>query len=149
MLDETDKTLISELMRDARIPYSELGKKVGMATSTVIERVKKLQANGIIKGFFPMMDYQRIGYDLCAFVQVLLKGSENEDSFTEQVNKMAEVMECHFITGDYSYLLKVRARDSNSLEYFLKNKLGKLPGMERANTIIALSSTKEEVGVAL
>ncbi len=144
ILDEIDKSLIRELLKDARQPYSELSKHVGIANSTTIERIKKLQEKGVINGFSLSLDYRKLGYDLCAFVQVLINDPKNEDSFVSALNDFHEVEECHFITGDYSYLLKIRTRNSADLEDFLKNKLNSLAGVIRANTVVALSSPKQK-----
>lgn len=143
MLDDIDKHLLDELQHNARLSYSELGKIVGLSVSAVNERLKKLDAQGYIENYTVRVAAVKVGFDVCAFIHVLLSTPEYEDVFLQRVLTLPEIQECHHITGEFSYLLKVRVRTTADLEAFLKRGLKSIPGIARTHSTIALSSPKE------
>jgi Lrp/AsnC family leucine-responsive transcriptional regulator len=146
-LNDVDLQLLSLLQQDSTLSYSELGKRVGLSTSAVNERLKKLERTGVIRSWSVVVDPQAVDLSLCAFMLVVLDG--HDETFVKRVGEMREVQECHHITGEFSYLLKIRVRDTEALEEFLMQKLKKIPGFSRTHTIIVLSSMKEETALQL
>ncbi len=142
-MDELDIELLGLVQANSRQSYGELGRRVGLSVSAVNERLKKLQARGVIAGYTARVNARAVGLDICAFVQVLIDRPGNEPGFVEAVAAMAAVEECHHVTGDYSYLLKLRARDTRHLESLISASVKAIPGVVRSQTLIALSSPKE------
>lgn len=143
MLDPTDIHLLDLLQRNARLSYAELGKEVGLSISAVNERLKKLDTQGYIEHYTVRINPAKAGFDVCAFIHVLLSTPEHEHDFLQSILALQEVQECHHITGEFSYLLKVRVRSTADLEAFLKRGLKSIPGIARTHSAIALSSPKE------
>ena len=148
-MDHIDLKLLGHLQRNAKLSYAELGRRVGLVVSTVNERLKKLQARGIIRAYVAVVSPKALGLDICAFVQVLMAEPDLESAFVEQMHELPEVQECHCITGEFSYLLKVRVRDTAHLEAFLREKIKSLAGVARTQTMIALSTSKETLALGV
>ncbi len=148
-MDESDLRLLSLIQYNSKLSYAELGKRVGLSVSAVNERLKKLQAQGIIRSYVAVLDAEAVGLDLCAFIQVLIDRPENEPTFLKRIAKVREVQECHHLTGEFSYLLKVRVRNTSHLETLLKEQLKSLKGLVRTHTFIVLSTPKETTALAL
>ncbi|MFH1135346.1 MAG: Lrp/AsnC family transcriptional regulator [Pseudomonadota bacterium] len=141
-LDDLDLKILRLLQGDSRIGQAVLGARVGLSVSAVNARLARLRKTGAIKDFSVNLDPLRLGLGLLAFVQALLERPEHEKFFLEAVEALDEIQECHHVTGDFSYLLKVRTRDAAGLEKLL-TKLKSIPGLARTKTVIALSSPKE------
>jgi len=142
-IDETDLKLIELLQQDARTPQHELAKTVGLAASSVNERIRKLGERGIITGYHAQIAADVFGYDLLAFVYVAWSKPEAEKAFLKKVTGQPTVMEIHHVTGVWNYMLKVRVRNTRMLEGLLARVIKSVPGVERTETIIVLSSLKE------
>jgi len=142
-MDEIDRKIIAHMQRDARASYAEVGAAVGLSVSAVNERLKKLQAAGTIRGWRADLDPDAVGFGLLAFVLVLLDRPEHEAGFRAAMVDTPAVLECHHVTGEWSYLLKVRASGTAALEEVLARRIKSAPGVSRTLTTIALSSIKE------
>jgi Lrp/AsnC family leucine-responsive transcriptional regulator len=148
-LDRIDVKLLELLQEDDRISYGELGQQVGLSISGVNARLKKLQASGAIRRFAAQLDPGIVGLDLCAFIQVVLERPEHDRPFIEAVSEISAILECHHVTGDFSYLLKIRVRNTAALERLISDEIKRLPGVVRTHTAIALSSPKETTALDL
>ncbi|MGQ9367301.1 Lrp/AsnC family transcriptional regulator [Azospirillum sp. ST 5-10] len=142
-MDDIDRMIIAHIQAEGRASYAEIGAVAGLSVSAVNERLKKLQAAGIVTGWGARVAPRPLGLDVLAFVQVLLDRPERDAPFREAMLAAPAVQECHHVTGEWSYLLKVRVRDTAALERFLGDTLKVLPGVVRSHTVIALSSPKE------
>jgi len=142
-LDAIDRTMLSLVQRDAKLSYAELGTKVHLSISSVMERLRRLQSDGVIRGFHAILDAQILDLGLCAYMQVTIDRPENEVAFVRRVAAVPEVLECHHITGDFSYLLKLRARDTQHLEELLATAIKQIRGITRTHTLVVLSTIKE------
>lgn len=142
-MDEIDRKIVACAQADGRASYAEIGAAVGLSVSAVNDRLKKLTAAGVITGWGARLAPRTVGLDVLAFVQVLLDRPEHDTGFRTAVAALAAVQECHHVTGEWSYLLKVRVADTAALERFLSEALKTLPGIVRSHTVIALSSPKE------
>lgn len=146
-MDEIDRKLIAVAQTDGRASYAEMGAAVGLSVSAVNERLKKLQTGGVITGWSARVAPAKVGLDVLAFVHVLLDRPEHDAPFRAAMLALPAVQECHHVTGDWSYLLKVRVADTAALERFLGEHLKRVPGVVRSHTAIALSSVKESAAV--
>lgn len=148
-LDAIDRMLLCELQRDDRTSYADLGKRVGLSISGVNARLKKLTAAGLVRRFAAQLEPTTVGFELCAFVQVVLERPEHDVPFIAAVAEIPAILECHHVTGDFSYLLKIRVRNTAALERLLSEHIKRLPGVIRTHTMIALSSPKETTALDL
>jgi Lrp/AsnC family leucine-responsive transcriptional regulator len=142
-LDEIDHRLLALLQKDDRTPVAELGKTLGVPASTLNDRIRRLGKLGIIKGFHAQLDPEKVGLDLLAFVFVGWSDPETEGRFLAAIADAPEVQEAHHVTGAWNYLMKVRLQTTRDLEGFFADVLKKVPGVQRTETLIALSSPKE------
>jgi Lrp/AsnC family leucine-responsive transcriptional regulator len=142
-LDQTDRKLLELLQRDGLQSMAELSKAIGVAPSTLNDRVKRLGRLGVITGTHAQIDPRALGLDLLAFVFVGWSDSVVEADFLKRVAAAEQVLECHHVTGGLSYLLKLRVADTGALEAFLGNVLKQIKGLQRTETLIVLSSPKE------
>lgn len=146
-MDRFDRWLLDLIQDDGRQSYAELGHVIGLSVSAVNERLKKLQAAGVVTGIRAQVAPKAVGFDVCAFVHVLIDRPEHDDYFLRHITTRPEVQECHHVTGDYSYLLKIRVRDTGELEDVIRRQIKSLPGVSRTRTQIALSTTKETLAI--
>ena len=142
-LDDTDRQLLALLQKDDRLSLADLGKSVGLAASSVNERIKRLTTRGVIAGFHAHVVPEALGLDLLAFVFVGWSDPAVEAPFLARVKGSPAVLECHHVTGTWNYLLKVRLPNTRELERFLGQVIKEVEGVQRTETIIALSSAKE------
>ena len=142
-LDETDRRLLALLQSDGLQPMAELSKTIGVAASTLSDRVKRLGRLGAITGTHAHVDPHAIGLNLLAFVFVGWSDGVVEAEFLKRVATAPQVLECHHVTGGWNYLLKVRVADTRALEGFLASVLKQVKGLQRTETLIVLSSPKE------
>lgn len=140
--DETDYRLLALIQEDNRLSNARLGEKVGLSTSAVNARLARLRSLGLIAREAALLSPEKLELNILAFVEVLLDRPEQESGFVATARLLDEVLECHHVTGDYSYLLKVRCARTAELEELLTH-LKDVPGVVRTRSIIALSSPKE------
>jgi Lrp/AsnC family leucine-responsive transcriptional regulator len=145
--DDIDLALIELLQKDARTPQAQLAAQVGLAASSVNERIRKLGERGLITGYHARISPDVFGYDLLAFVYVGWSRPETEKAFLKKVLGQSTVMEIHHVTGTWNYMLKVRVKNTRMLEGLLAKVIKAVPGVERTETIIVLSSIKESAQI--
>ncbi len=143
MLDETDRKIIARLQADARTSMAELGQAAGLSASAAHDRVRRLTERGVIRGMTLRADPAAIGRGVLGFVFVALGGPAVEAAFVETLRADPAVLECHHVTGDWSYLLKVRVADIAGLEALL-GRLKATGALVRSHSMIALSSPKDD-----
>lgn len=146
-LDDTDRHILALVQKDASLAQAEIGKQVGLSTAAVHERVKKLEAAGVIRRWTAVVDPVAVGAQVCAFVEVFFEHPRFEKGFLERVKKLEAVQECHHITGEFSLLLKVRVADMSSLQVLLLEQLSGQEGVRQTRTVMVLSTVKEETYV--
>lgn len=143
-LDAKDRRILELVQRDAKAPQAEIARQVGLSTAAVNERLRKLETAGVIRRYAAVVDPQVVGATVGAFVEVFIEHPSHEAAFVEKVRGMAAVQECHFITGEFSLLLKVRVRDMDALRQLLLRELNGMEGVRQTRTIMVLSTAKEE-----
>ena len=142
MIDEISLEILRILQQKARIPNVEVSRKVGLAPSAVLERVKKMEKSGIIDGYEVTLNPELFHRSLIAYVYITTV-PEKEESVGVQLTQIADIQEVHFISGNDCYLTKVRCKDSVVLGDILKNKIKTIDGVLRTRSEIVLSTTKE------
>lgn len=144
-LDHIDRKILMILQQDGRIPNNKLAEKVGLTTTPTLERVKRLEREGVIKGYGARVDEEAIGKSLVVFCSLRLAVHQMHtlDKVCDRINEMSEIQACYHITGDADFLLKIVVKDMPSYEKFMHDKLTRLPGIERIYSNIVLSTKKE------
>jgi len=146
-MDPADRRIVDLLQRNARTTQSEVAKAVGLSQPAVAERIRKLEERGVITGYAARVDAAELGIDVTAFIGVGIEHPKFFDEFTQKVKRLDEVLECHRVAGEDSYLLKVKTRNTRSLDRLLVEGLRTIPGVTRTHTTIVLASIKEETYV--
>ncbi len=140
-MDEVDRKILAVLMENAKTSYAEIGKMLLVSTATVHVRIKKMEALGIIKGQVLLVDPQKLGFDICAFLGIYLERNSLYDEVASLIEKIPEVVEAHYTTGMYSVFLKVVCKDTRHLRQVLHDKIQRIPGIQRTETFISLEES--------
>jgi Lrp/AsnC family leucine-responsive transcriptional regulator len=138
-LSTNDARILEVLQRDGRRPYAELGAEVGMSGPSAHERVRKLEARGVIRGYAAVVDPAAVGYDILAFSWITQAPGTTAHDLTDAFATIPEIEECHHITGEADYLIKVRARDTRDLERVLR-LVQTTPNVFQTETDVVFSS---------
>jgi Lrp/AsnC family leucine-responsive transcriptional regulator len=147
-LDDTDIRILGQLQEDCRTPLARLGEHVGLSAPAVLERIKKLEAAGVIIGYYAVLDSRRIGLDVTAFIGVLTSDPDSIEQFEQQVTSLHDVLECHHVTGEYTFLLKVKTANTRTLERLI-TRIRSIDGVARTETTVVLSTHVERVQLGL
>jgi Lrp/AsnC family leucine-responsive transcriptional regulator len=143
MLDPTDVDIIRLLQDNARLPQAEIARTVGLAPSAVLERLRKLEAKGIITGYVAQIDPRALDQRLLSFIAVRTTDRPGEGRVANELAAIPEVLEVHHVAGDDCLMLKVRARDPQHLSQILRDRLGAIDGVQHTRTTIVLETIKE------
>jgi Lrp/AsnC family leucine-responsive transcriptional regulator len=146
-LDDIDLGILSILQDNCRVSLAKIGEQVGLSPPSVIERVKKLEDNDVIRGYHALLDARRLGMDITAFIGVSIGHPKGIAYFEKQLPNLHDVLECHHVTGGYTLLLKAKTRDTQSLENLIRT-LRSIEGVERTETSVVLSTKVERNGIA-
>lgn len=146
-MDATDLHLVDLLQKNGRATQLELAKAVKLSQPAVAERIRKLEERGVITGYAARVDAAQLGLDITAFIGVGIEHPKFFERFTKMVLGLDEVLECHRVAGEDSYLLKVKTRNTRTLDRLLVEVLRTIPGVTRTHTTIVLSPVKEETHV--
>ena len=143
-LDETDLKLLSLIQPNSFLTNNELAKKVGMAPSAILERIKKLEAKGVIEGYPTRIKPEALHLKLLAFIFIKSSEGPGNAGVARQLAKIPEVLELHHIAGEDCYIAKVRAQDPLSLIQLMREKFSKIPNILSTKTTIVLETLKED-----
>ncbi len=138
-LKDTDKQICALLQANARVAFSSVGESVGLSVPAVSDHVRKLEEQGIIQGYHAKLNPEPFGFDITAFIFVDIDSSLHYESFIHHCKKLPEVLECHATTGNASHLLKIRTKNTRSLEKLL-SALQQIEGVQRTITNLVLST---------
>jgi Lrp/AsnC family transcriptional regulator, leucine-responsive regulatory protein len=143
IIDEIDAHIASILQSNARETQADIARAVGLAPSAVLERIRKLEARGVIRGYGAQVDPRALGQGMLAFVAV--RGSEgpSEEGIAKALAAFPEVLEVHLVAGEDCYLIKVRVSDAEQLGLLLRTRIGRIPGVQSTRTTIVLETVKE------
>jgi len=140
-MDALDMKILDRLTRDGRCRASALSQEVGLSVSAVIERIRKLEDSGIIRGYAAVLDQKRLGNDISAWMEVCLEHPRHYDTFVARVNADPSILSCHYLTGDYDFILHIVAQSSEALEAIHREIKG-IPGVSSTKTHFELKAVK-------
>lgn len=143
IIDDVDRQILTILQDDARTATAEIGRRLDMAPSAIFERIKKLEASGVIDGYHARLDAKSLGLGLVAFVFVRSDDLPNEAAAADRLAEIPEVLEVHHIAGEDCFLVKVRTHDTEALGRLLRERIGAIDSVRSTRTTIVLSSVKE------
>ena len=151
MLDRVDKSLLRALQLDGRLSNVQLAKKISLSPPATHSRLRRLEKDGYIRQYAAVVDREKAGYDLLCFIHISLQMHKVEqvEKFREATRRMPEVLECHHITGEYDYLLKVVLKNRKDLERFVVDKITPIPGVARIHTSLVLTEVKATMALPL
>lgn len=142
-MDSIDRNILVALQHDGAAGLAELAKVAGLSVSATAERVKRLEERGTIRGWRADLDPAAVGCPLLAWVFVALRAGANEAKFREALLPMEQVLECHAVSGAWSYMLKLRVGGLAELDAFVAGEIRRKAGVERTETVLALATVKE------
>lgn len=142
-MDDIDRKIIDALRRDAKKPLAEIGSLVGLAASSVTERVRRLVATGVIRRFTLDLDPEKMGLPTLVFIWIALRDDADEPAFRAHIAAHPQVLECHHVTGAWAYLVKIRVDQPAGIEAFLAG-LKAMRFLGRSESVIALSSPRPD-----
>jgi len=149
MIDDIDATILDLLQENARISQAEVARVVGLTPSAVLERIRKLESRGIVKGYTALVDPHAVEQSMLAFVAVRSAAAPGDESIARGLAQCPEVLEVHHVAGDDCYLVKVRARDAEHIGQLLRHRFGRIPGVVSTRTTIVLETVKETPRLSL
>ena len=148
-MDDVDLTILRLLQADARMTHAAIGKAVGLTAPSVYARIKRMERDGIIRGYTALIDPAALGQGLVAIVRVSVTASADEqESFESVVGRDPQVLECHDVDGEDSYILKVRTASPQALRRLLAD-LRAIPSVARTVSSIALETVKDVTATAV
>lgn len=150
-LDDVDKAILRALQTDGGLSNVELAKVVKLSPPATHTRVRRLEKEGYIRQYTAVVDREKAGYDLLCFIHIgmQLHQLEQVEKFRAAIRKLPEVLECHHITGEHDYLLKVVVRNRKDLERFVVGQLTPMPGVARIHTSLVFSEVKSTTALPL
>lgn len=144
-LDKIDIQILKMLQKDSNRTTKSIATQLDMSTSPIFERIKKLEKEGYIKKYVAVLDNKKIGLKLTVFIGITLQGHTRSylEKFVKEINNFPEVVECHRVSGNFDYLLKLIVEDIEAYETFIITKLTLLPYLGNVQSLITLSTGKE------
>jgi Lrp/AsnC family leucine-responsive transcriptional regulator len=147
-LDDVDRRILRLLQDDCKLSLAKIGAVVDLSAPSVIERIRKLEEGGVIRGYHAVLDARRVGLDVTAFIGVSISHPKLIAAFEVQVERLDDVLECHHVTGVHTLLLKVKTRNTETLEQLI-SRVRSIEGVARTETMVVLSTHTERQQVAL
>ncbi|MFK4754184.1 MULTISPECIES: winged helix-turn-helix transcriptional regulator [Oceanospirillaceae] len=144
-LDRLDRRILQELQQDGRISYVDLAERVGLSSTPCIERVKRLEKDGYIEGYYARLNPALLGYGMLVFVEISLSYQSPDafQKFNKAVGTLPYLLECHLVSGDADYLIKARINDMSEYRALLGDMLLTLPGVKNSKSYIVMEEVKE------
>lgn len=143
MLDATDRAILELLQANARISNADIARRLDMAPSAILDRIRKLEQRQVLQGYSARIDPAAVEAGLCAFILVRTEERVGSGAIGQALSRIPEVLELHHVAGEDCYLVKVRVADTESLSRLLRERFGRLKGVRNTRTTIVLSTVKE------
>ncbi|UII27076.1 Lrp/AsnC ligand binding domain-containing protein [Fulvivirga maritima] len=140
-IDNVDLKILEILLKNAKKPYTEVAKQVFVSGGTVHVRMKKLEDMGVVEGTTLKIDYTKLGYDITAFIGIFLSKSELYDQVIAALKQIPEIINVHYTTGNYSMFAKIHCKDTQHLKNVLHDKIQRVEGIVRTDTMISLEES--------
>jgi Lrp/AsnC family leucine-responsive transcriptional regulator len=150
-LNRIDKNILRILQENGRISFAELGRQVGLTTTPCIERVKRLEKEGFIKGYSAIVSPDKLDAGLIIFVQIKFDrtSKSNFTQFQSAVRQLDQVQECYLISGAFDYLIKARVANMSAYREFLEDTLLSLPEVKESSSIVVMEAAKETLNIPI
>ncbi|MCB1694927.1 MAG: Lrp/AsnC ligand binding domain-containing protein [Pseudomonadales bacterium] len=150
-LNRIDRNILRALQQDGRLSYAELARQVGLTTTPCIERVRRLEREGVITGFSALVNPVAVGASLVVFVQIRLSrtSQDNFEQFKAAAFELPEVQECYLVSGNFDYLIKARVADMAAYRELLGSTLLGLPGVQESTSYVVMETVKETLCVEI
>ena len=148
MIDDIDLKILSILQNNGRSRLADIAEDVTLSPPAVMERVKKLEASGVIRGYHALIDGKKVGKDITAFIGVSIGNQRDIDGFACKMMQQPDVLECHHVTGEETFIVKAKAANTGSLEKLL-GEIRSVEGVTRTVTKVVLSTAKENQALFL
>jgi Lrp/AsnC family leucine-responsive transcriptional regulator len=149
MLDATDVAILELLQANARISNADIARRLEMAPSAILDRIRKLEQRGVLEGYVARINPVAVGLGLTAFVLVRTEERVGSGAIGQALARTPEVLEVHHVAGEDCYLVKVRVPDTEALSRLLRERIGRLKGVRNTRTTIVLSTVKEAQALPL
>ncbi|MDH3903556.1 MAG: leucine-responsive transcriptional regulator Lrp [Xanthomonadales bacterium] len=151
VLDRTDRRILECLQADGRISNVQLARKVNLTPTPCIERVKRLERQGYIRGYTALLDPELVDAGLLVFVEIDLshKSPDAFRKFREEARRLTEIMDCHLVSGNFDYLIKARVKDMKAYRRLLGDKILPLPGVSGSRSYVVMEEVKETMSLSL
>lgn len=150
-LDKLDRRILKLLQEDGRMAMKDLAERVGLTVTPCIERVRRMERDGVITGYYARVDPSQLGASLLVFVEITLdhKNGNMFEQFRREVMKIDEVLECHLVSGDFDYLIKARIGEMADYRKLLGDILLQLPGAVQSKSYVVMEEIKETLMIAV
>jgi len=150
-LDRLDLKILNLLQQDGRIAMTDLAEQVGLSITPCIERVRRMERDGVIVGYYARVNPAMLGASLLVFVEITLdhKSGNMFDQFRREVLRIPEVLECHLVSGDFDYLIKARLREMADYRKLLGDILLQLPGAVQSKSYVVMEEIKESLTIVV
>ncbi|WP_158899540.1 Lrp/AsnC ligand binding domain-containing protein [Burkholderia sp. L27(2015)] len=150
-LDRLDLKILNLLQQEGRVAMTDLAEQVGLSITPCIERVKRMERDGVIMGYYARVNPTLLGASLLVFVEITLdhKNGNMFDQFRREVLRIPEVLECHLVSGDFDYLIKARLREMSDYRKLLGDILLQLPGAVQSKSYVVMEEIKESLMIAV
>ncbi len=150
-LDATDKAILEMLQENSRLTIKEMAERLHLSTTPIFDRMKKLEKNGVIKKYVALVDGKKLGKQMVVFVNISISkhGKDALNSFVEAITKFPEVTECHHITGNADFLLKLILTDIEAYNNFIMDKLSIIPNIGKVESRFSLSERKASTAIPI
>lgn len=144
-MDRADRHILRLMQEDGRISNADLARKVGLSPPSMLQRVRKLEQGGFVKGYSARLDGEKLGFSILVFAMVSLSLHQDKpiDQFIAAVQEVPEVLECYHVSGDYDFMLKITARDMHDYERVLREKLAAIKVVGKVHSCFVLRVNKE------
>ncbi len=150
-LSRIDGNILRELQNNGRISYAELARRVGLTTTPCMERVKKMEREGVITGYTAILDPAALHASLVVFVQIRLSRTSQDifEEFSAAATALQEVQECYLVSGNFDYLIKARVADMDAYRKLLGETLLTLPGVHESTSYVVMEQAKETLNISV
>ena len=139
MFDEIDRKILKFLISNARMPFLEIARECGISGAAIHQRIKKLEDMGVVMGSRMIVNPKMLGFDVCAFVNLRIQDPMLSTAVAERIKLVPEVVECHFITGTYTAMVKLYCVDNEHLMRTIFDNILRIPGVTNTQTYISLN----------
>ncbi len=150
-MDKTDRKILMELQKDSKQNIKEIAQKAGLSLTPTYERIKKLEKQQVIRAYVALLDRSKIGKQIIAYCQVSLIKHKKKliDKFKQDIREFPEIMECHHISGNFDFLLKIASQDMNHFQEFINGKLSEVDGIATIHNSFVMDSVIESSAFVL